>query len=700
MAKTAQVLILILAITALSEAGIIYVPDNFSTIQDAILASSNGDTIVVRNGIYYENITFAGKEILLRAENGPICTIIDGSQNGSVVMFNSGENRSSVLEGFALVNGTGSTQLGTPTGGGIFCFKSSPTIRDCIIENNIATVPTSTGSGGGVFSTDGSPLIEKNIIRYNLAFGGGGICCVGSSQPVIKNNLIKWNSSFYGGGIDLALEKSIVVNNIVSQNNAFYCGGGISVSQSNSHFVGNLISHNKGGSGGGLCCDQESAPRIINCSICDNRGRDGGGGVYCMASYLYIRNTILWGNISEFGTGLGKEILLRYYGHPSRLDIAYSTIEGGLSSIYKMNGPSYIVAGPGLMKTDPIFFDVSAEDYHLTYKSPCKNTGDSTVPGIPLVQNDFEGDPRVVGSTIDIGADEFSTHLYSIGTPYISNSTDIRVVGQPGEPVLLALGRGIQDPPQSTPYGDFHLTLPLLKQLPLGIIPPYGVRNFTANIPSGAQSGKEFAFQALVGSFGGPNSVLTNLLKIQVESFPLDYRYDDGSSENLVGFTTGGDLCWMHKFDALPGAETIVNVQQIFGCPLFPGQSPGNGTPCEFFVWDDPTNDGDPSDCILLTRQFSFVQNNEQNVLTVIPLSNPATVNGEFWIGAVMSHNAGQYCASIDTSKVSEPGTVFLCGSDIQGGFDPNNLMNNTYKPTEFGTYFCTRQRFCIRAGY
>ena len=46
-------------------ATILNVPSNYATIQLAITASNNGDTVLVSTGVYYENINFYGKGILL-----------------------------------------------------------------------------------------------------------------------------------------------------------------------------------------------------------------------------------------------------------------------------------------------------------------------------------------------------------------------------------------------------------------------------------------------------------------------------------------------------------------------------------------------------------------------------------------------------------------------------------------------------------
>ena len=75
----------------------INVPQDLTTIQTAIDNSNNGDTVLVSPGTYFENINFNGKNIVLGSSfltTGDTSyisqTIIDGSQQGCVVVFESG----------------------------------------------------------------------------------------------------------------------------------------------------------------------------------------------------------------------------------------------------------------------------------------------------------------------------------------------------------------------------------------------------------------------------------------------------------------------------------------------------------------------------------------------------------------------------------------------------------------------------------
>ncbi|MCK4733982.1 MAG: hypothetical protein KAT65_16130, partial [Methanophagales archaeon] len=58
----------------------IYVPDNYSTIQSAVNAASSGDTIIVKDGTYIENIQ-VDKRLTIRSENGQDSTIVQAASN-------------------------------------------------------------------------------------------------------------------------------------------------------------------------------------------------------------------------------------------------------------------------------------------------------------------------------------------------------------------------------------------------------------------------------------------------------------------------------------------------------------------------------------------------------------------------------------------------------------------------------------------
>jgi hypothetical protein len=169
-------------------ATLINVPNNVSTIQTGIYWAASGDTILVEPNIYYENLRFHKKKVLLTSHylydssdtSTVNSTIIDGSKltrgetKGSVVFFTSAVDSFSTLRGFTIRGGTGSElTLGADKrvcGGGIVCdVGSTPTISYNVITGNHVQ-----HDGGGIFINSGAPNILYNIITDNSTVEGAG----------------------------------------------------------------------------------------------------------------------------------------------------------------------------------------------------------------------------------------------------------------------------------------------------------------------------------------------------------------------------------------------------------------------------------------------------------------------------------------------------------------------------------------------
>ena len=234
-----SIFLLLLTAPAITTAKTIYVDDDgpadFNNIQEAINDTNDGDTIIVAEGTYYENINFNGKNIALRSTdpNNPdivAATIIDGNNLDSVVTFAGTESETCVLAGFTIRNGFYDYEY-TRGGGGI-CGGSEENLTRATIRNNIITL-NFAWDGGGLSRCDG--LIEKNSITANIARwyqGGGGLY---QCNGIIRNNIISGNRS---GGCEGAGAMSYcdgtIKNNTVTGNlsHAYgavaYCHGIIS----------------------------------------------------------------------------------------------------------------------------------------------------------------------------------------------------------------------------------------------------------------------------------------------------------------------------------------------------------------------------------------------------------------------------------------------------------------------------------------
>jgi len=354
-----RIAILLAAVQPL-RADVHHVPGDYSAIQEAILASVDGDTVLVSPGTYVENINFRGRNVTVASEfildRNPetiMNTIINGgspamNDTGSCVIISSGEDSTAVLEGFTLTGGIGTKWVdehGAGTyveGGGILIQYSAPTIRHNRIVLNTAI----------------------RVYSNAISAGGGGIR-VGDSEPLIENNVIMDNEGLYGGGIVFNYTGGTIRNNVIANNRVYaavsaptFGGGGVWISGNfsagqkvveNNTIYGNSVS----GTGGG-----------------GYSGR-GGGILVGGSTTAFIRNNIVWANTQTIAGQIGNTS----GGLPV---VTYSDVQGGYT-------------GDGNIDSDPFISDTS---FYLQSASPCIDAGDSSA-----LYNDPE-DPMNAGSAL------------------------------------------------------------------------------------------------------------------------------------------------------------------------------------------------------------------------------------------------------------------------------------------------------------
>lgn len=290
-------------------AKLINVPSDSSTIQAGINGAEDDDTVLVAPGIYYENINFLGKSIMVASNfifdsdtNTINSTVIDGSQPvnpkyGSVVTFNSGEDSLSIIKGFTLQNGKATHTEEFTFGGGIFC-TSSPTILNNLILGNYAHF----GAGICARGENCSPKIANNIVIQNDGVVGAGI--FGEfSQPRIVENLVQGNQASYrGGGIFCKLAQPVIRGNDIFENESAIRGGGVHVVYSRAEIMDNHIAFNQTGEhGGGIYLAGDYSLLIQRNSIHQNAAQKGGGMFVTSCSSQIVNNTLNNNNAQEAG---------------------------------------------------------------------------------------------------------------------------------------------------------------------------------------------------------------------------------------------------------------------------------------------------------------------------------------------------------------------------------------------------------------
>ncbi|MHC4154416.1 MAG: right-handed parallel beta-helix repeat-containing protein [Planctomycetota bacterium] len=360
------------------------VPGQYPTVQAAIDAAVDGDTIIVAPGTYYENTDFGEKSITLTSAdpndpNTVAATILDANGSGRVVTFpdTDAQDVECMLSGFTITGGN------SPGGGGIYSpgENRTITITDCVITGNTAEegggifdyenhlqllnctfIQNSTsGRGGGMVSERGQANLTDCTFNGNSAAHDGGGIYTRRGMLTLTDCTLHGNSSDNdGGGIGSDYGGVTITNCTFSGNSADHWGGGLYNSHNTTNATNCTFSLNSAEDGGAVCTKRLYLGdlRLSNCTFYGNLADAYGGALYNWdEGNLFLTNCILWANSAYEG----PQIAVWQNGS---LSVSYSCLQGGLLDIYPGVGVT-LDWGDGNIDPDPCFADISGGDYHL-----------------------------------------------------------------------------------------------------------------------------------------------------------------------------------------------------------------------------------------------------------------------------------------------------------------------------------------------
>lgn len=421
------------------EAGTLARP--FDRIQEAIDAAADGDEVRVAPGTYFDLATIdvsaglgSARSLWIRSSGGAGVTVIDASALGThVLQAISGEDAATVIEGFTLTGGQSVGAAPNDRGGGLYCNNSSPVVRACVFDGNVATV------GGGLYANAGAPRIEACLFLGNSAVNGGAQYLNATSATLTGCDFVANTASGEGGALHLrnsgtvtvrssdfldnqatgsggALfkrEGTLVLERVRLVSNATSASGGALYCESTNTLRDCLLDRNSAlVSGGGIRAAAGTSLTVLGCTVVD---QTAGSGIHVASTTLDVRNSILWGSLPQQIVTAGGTTTVRH-----------CAVLGGFT-------------GTGNLALDPLFLDPLGpdglagtldDDFRLHEGSPCIDAGDTTrVASLaPTVQYplDLGGLPRavdrgettdagiaVLGLTVDMGAHEHPAHGFA-----------------------------------------------------------------------------------------------------------------------------------------------------------------------------------------------------------------------------------------------------------------------------------------------
>ncbi len=337
------------------EARIRHVPAEFTTIQLAIAATQAGDTVLVEEGFYPEQVNFLGKNIVVASRY-----ILD---HDSAHIYNTEINRSFLNEGVKFINGEGPGArlegflISNCLWKAVYCNGSAPVIRHNIIRGNAAA---------GVYLSNSAATVSDNEIHCAPGFELGGpydAIHVYNSGPVIERNFLQGNDP--AGNVS-AIDFDLWQLNLP----------GIQTTVRENRIVGRIF--------GGL--PDNGLPQEIsnNLVICGNGFTEGLNITDCASNLKVWNNTVIGSQLWIQG-GSGPDIRNNIVAYANvGIEIWADSVTVAFNNIWNCQAAySGIPDQTGLngnIAADPGFLDPEHGNFHFHCWSASIDAGDPVSP--------------------------------------------------------------------------------------------------------------------------------------------------------------------------------------------------------------------------------------------------------------------------------------------------------------------------------
>jgi hypothetical protein len=372
-------------------AGVLRVPSEYPTIQEALTAAVSGDSVLVAPGTYTNcdggpctpNVAVLKAGVILLSEGGAEVTVlrVDAPGGGLAVVHGSGiVTGGALLKGFT-ITGTAAGYRGVvvmscrdvcveecrfvnlapgvSVGAGMKASGSTVVVRSCAFRSCVATM-----EGAGYDGVGGSSIVEGCLFE---SCDGGGSVLVGLSwtSATVRDCVFRNNTRNTALTV-LEMPRAEVVRNVFEGNSSVINSAALVVNNADGSTLvcGNVFVGN-------------DATQFRSVMSCNGSGEIRGNVFYGNASELESA-TLFDGAGPGVANTLANNIFMANTGGPA-YRVQSTQPQASCNLFWANPGGDYVgyVPAPTDLFVDPLFCDPEGGDFRLAANSPClpENSG-------------------------------------------------------------------------------------------------------------------------------------------------------------------------------------------------------------------------------------------------------------------------------------------------------------------------------------